>query len=162
MKPYWDTKREQGSSLVEFALILPVLTMILMGIFDFGRAIYAFSAISNGAREGARYGIVHPTNRDTDPPYAENTIEARAAAQLMGLDPARITIKVCFPPPSFDRKTYNYKGCPDPNPRARSDPTWGYISVLILYDFYPATPLIGSIWGGGPLQLTARSSMHLE
>jgi hypothetical protein len=157
------TKREGGSGLVEFALVLPVLALIFMGIFDFGRAIYSYSAISNGAREGARYGIVHPANRDSDGlPYTGNTIEARAAAQLVALDPAQVSIQVCYPPPAFDEVSYNYSACPDPNPRPRQDPAWGYVAVVVHYDFYPVTPLIGSLWGGGPLPLMARSNMHLE
>lgn len=45
---------------MEFALILPVLLLMLLAILDFGRAIYAYSVISNCAREGARYGSVTP------------------------------------------------------------------------------------------------------
>jgi hypothetical protein len=50
---------QRGQSLVETALVLPILLVILMGIFDFGRAIFAFNAVSNSAREAARVAIVN-------------------------------------------------------------------------------------------------------
>ena len=47
-----------GQALVEFALILPILILLLVGIFDFGRAIYAFNTVNNAARESVRVAIV--------------------------------------------------------------------------------------------------------
>ena len=44
--------------MVEFALVLPVLILLLVGIFDFGRAVYAFNTVNNAAREGVRLAIV--------------------------------------------------------------------------------------------------------
>ena len=49
----------RGQSLVEFALILPVLMFMLMGFFDLGRVVLAHDALSHAAREAARYAIVH-------------------------------------------------------------------------------------------------------
>ncbi|MBI1800885.1 MAG: pilus assembly protein [Chloroflexi bacterium] len=54
--------REWGQTMVEFALLLPVLLLIVFGIFEFGRAFYAYSTVANAAREAARFGIVDPTN----------------------------------------------------------------------------------------------------
>ncbi len=54
----------RGDGLVEFALMLPVLILLVMGILDLGRAVYAYSAISNAAREAARQGIINPNNPD--------------------------------------------------------------------------------------------------
>jgi len=50
---------EKGQSLVEFALVLPVLIVLLMGLFDFGRAILAYNTVSEAARNGARVAIVN-------------------------------------------------------------------------------------------------------
>ena len=59
--PYLTTHRgSQGQSLVEFALLIPILALILVGVFDLGRAFHALITISNAAREGARYGTLHP------------------------------------------------------------------------------------------------------
>jgi hypothetical protein len=48
-----------GQALVEFALVFPLFFLLLVGIFDFGRIVWARSALENVAREGARYAIVH-------------------------------------------------------------------------------------------------------
>lgn len=52
-------ERERGQTLAEFALVIPIFLLILMGIFDLGRAVFAYSSITNAAREGTRLGIVN-------------------------------------------------------------------------------------------------------
>ena len=49
-----------GQALVEFALVIIVFLVILMGIVDFGMAIYKFNGVSQAAREIARVTSVHP------------------------------------------------------------------------------------------------------
>ncbi len=51
--------REKGASAVEFALVLPVLIVILFGIIEFGFILYDKAVITNASREGARRGIVY-------------------------------------------------------------------------------------------------------
>ncbi|HEX6474924.1 MAG TPA: TadE family protein, partial [Candidatus Limnocylindria bacterium] len=51
-------QQPRGQALVEFALVLPVLILLLVGIFDFGRAVYAFNTVNNAAREAVRLAIV--------------------------------------------------------------------------------------------------------
>ncbi|GEM_PF-593627 len=53
----------QGQALAEFALILFVLMLLVMGIVDFGRAVYMQSVLANAAREGARAAIVEPAGK---------------------------------------------------------------------------------------------------
>jgi Flp pilus assembly protein TadG len=49
--------RERGQELVEFALMLPFLLLILIGIIDLGRTFHAAITIANSSRTGARYAI---------------------------------------------------------------------------------------------------------
>jgi len=59
MRSVQNTRRsESGASAVEFALLLPVLMMILFGVIEFGMALYRQSILTNASREGARLGIV--------------------------------------------------------------------------------------------------------
>src|SRR5688572_17121227 len=51
--------RRRGQALVEFALIIPLFLLLLVGIFDLGRAVFAFNTLTNAAREGARIAIVN-------------------------------------------------------------------------------------------------------
>src|SRR4029077_6080907 len=48
-----------GQSLVEMAMVLPVLTFLTFGLVDFGRGYYYQVSITNAAREGARVGILN-------------------------------------------------------------------------------------------------------
>jgi Flp pilus assembly protein TadG len=48
----------RGQSLVEFGLILPIFLLMVFGIVDFGRAVFAYSTLNNAAREAARVAVV--------------------------------------------------------------------------------------------------------
>jgi Flp pilus assembly protein TadG len=49
---------QNGSATVEFAIIAPLLFLLLFGIIDFGVLLYNQAVITNACREGARFGIV--------------------------------------------------------------------------------------------------------
>ena len=51
-------KDQRGVQAVEFAILLPVLLLLVFGIIDFGRAYFSWMIITNGAREGARAAAV--------------------------------------------------------------------------------------------------------
>jgi len=55
-----NSKLSKGQGLVEFALLLPILVLIVFGVLELGRAFFAFIAISNAAREGARVFTFRP------------------------------------------------------------------------------------------------------
>lgn len=59
-------KDENGGSLIEFALIAPLLFIILFGIVEFGILIYDKAMLTNASREGARAGIVFSDPRISD------------------------------------------------------------------------------------------------
>lgn len=54
MRKLLDRARERGAAAVEFALVLPVLVIIMMGIIDFGMVTNAQAIVANAARDGAR------------------------------------------------------------------------------------------------------------
>ncbi|MGI6308985.1 MAG: TadE/TadG family type IV pilus assembly protein, partial [Dethiobacteria bacterium] len=51
-------KNDQGQSLVEFAIILPLLLLVLLGIIQFGIIFSSYITVTTAAREGARVAIV--------------------------------------------------------------------------------------------------------
>jgi hypothetical protein len=59
--------QSRGQSLVEFALILPIFLMLLVGLFDLGHVVWANNAISTATREATRFAIVHGGNSTTCP-----------------------------------------------------------------------------------------------
>lgn len=81
-----------GQGLVEFALLFPVLLLILLGAVDLGRAFDAYVNITNASREGARYGSTHPTNTVG--------ITTTVTNELSGLAVQSIAVECAPPPPS--------------------------------------------------------------
>ncbi|MBI4787295.1 MAG: pilus assembly protein [Chloroflexi bacterium] len=82
---------QTGQGLTEFALMLPVLLLILLGALDLGRVYNAYVAITNASREGARYGMTHPTQTDA----IKTQTQQEAAASGISIQSADISIQ-CF------------------------------------------------------------------
>ena len=57
-----DLRSESGSSIIELALVLPLLCVLLVGVVDMGRAFYAAMELSSAASAGAVYGTQNPTD----------------------------------------------------------------------------------------------------
>ncbi len=55
-----STGSRTGQSLVELALILPLLLVLFLGAVDFGRAFFGWVALNNASRVGANYAATHP------------------------------------------------------------------------------------------------------
>jgi len=66
-----DLERQHGAAAVEFAIILPLLVVLLFGIVEFGLALFDKAVITNASREGARAGIVFH-----DPVVSDSEIRA--------------------------------------------------------------------------------------
>jgi Flp pilus assembly protein TadG len=49
--------RQRGATLVEFAIIFPLLFVLIMSVIEFGRAMGAYQTLTDAAREGARFGV---------------------------------------------------------------------------------------------------------
>ena len=61
-------RRQQSQALIEFALISPVLLLLVFGVIDIGRAVFYYDTLNHAAREGARTAVrassILPTNSD--------------------------------------------------------------------------------------------------
>jgi len=55
-------RTDGGNVAVEFAMLLPVLVLMLMGVLDFGLGAYQAMAVQSAARVGGQYALVHPGN----------------------------------------------------------------------------------------------------
>ncbi len=58
-KRYLQQDSEGGAAVVEFALVIPLLLLILCGIFDFGNLYFQWDVANNAARQGARLYAVN-------------------------------------------------------------------------------------------------------
>ena len=59
-------KGEKGQALVEFTLLVPIFLLLLFAIIDFGMGFYSWITVTNGAREGARLGVVLATEQEIE------------------------------------------------------------------------------------------------
>ncbi len=73
---------EKGQDIVEFALILPILLLLIMGIVDFGRAYNTWMMVTHGAREGARYAAVGYSNSEIEDRIRETTPNLTVAVSI--------------------------------------------------------------------------------
>jgi hypothetical protein len=158
--------------MTEFALILPVLVLILLGIVDFGRVFYYWTSIANSAREGARYGSVHsiwvmngPDGSagacKPDPSNIKFRVKQETAAAVVLKD---TDIDVYWVSSTNGAKTApayttNCFALPDP-PSSYKNPN--SVRVDVSYDFKAFTPMISSFWGGGPLRIQSSAVMVIE
>ena len=94
---------EAGQSTAEFGIVLMVLLMIILGIFDLGRAVFAQNVLAIAAREGARYASTHPTDTAN--------IELAAKAVVAGIDPDEVSVTLTQPDSTHVQVevTYRYR-----------------------------------------------------
>ncbi len=162
----------RGQSLVEFALVVPIVVLLLIAVFDVGRGVYAYTSIANAARVGARVAVVNQLYPDSSAtqcaesmpvedlaPGSTPTWSARAcaaaAATSLGLLPSDVTIG--YAPPSGSALA-----CPaGPVPATTAPFHVGCIaSVTVSYTWSPITPVIGSLMG--PIRMSSTSQMPVE
>lgn len=84
-----SARRETGQTLAEFAIIALALMLVVVGIVDFSRAVYAHNAVASAAREGARYATIHPSDLVG--------IERAARALVSGLDMREFVVRSTRP-----------------------------------------------------------------
>lgn len=83
-RPAPETPRDRGAAAVEFALLLPLLMLMVFGIIDFGRALNAQITLTQAAREGARVAAIGGQNVVTSTQNAAT-----------GLNPVTVTVTSC-------------------------------------------------------------------
>ena len=89
----------RGQNLTEFALVLPILILTMLGIVGFGFAYFARGSVENAAREGARYASIHPS--DT------TGITTRVKQMVTGVDTTSASFQVAVTYPDGDTTPTN-------------------------------------------------------
>ena len=59
-------ENERGSTLVEFAIGVTVFVTAMFAVLEFGRALWVHNALSDAARRGARYAVLHSSGSATE------------------------------------------------------------------------------------------------
>ena len=148
----------RGQSLVEFALVFPIIVLLIVGFVEVGRAVFAFNTIANAARQGARVAAVNQladvtecdASRPIEDPYDPHWSYkgcAMVAAKTIGVGASDISIAY-EPPPgtTVDCDPELHVGC--------------IAAVTVTYDFEVATPFVS--WIIGPFTMSQTSEMPIE
>lgn len=150
------TNNQLGSSMVEFAILVPVLMLIVFGVINFGIQFYDQAMVTNAAREGARWGSIHTTLNTANP--------------LISTTCARNALSVTYPPASACDAAANYLssflisfGAPTIVINSfSSDPTGGTSGSLITTTVTYSYTGVGYYFNGRAASLTATSAMYHE
>jgi Flp pilus assembly protein TadG len=133
---------EGAAALVEFAIVLPILLLIVFGIVDFGRALYTANNLTSAVREGARLAS---TQISPDP-----TVAASKTAVTNAVTAYTVAIEAGAPAPTVNE---TFSGAP---------PNMQSITVQITaYPFTPITPLAGMI-GLGTITMSPSATFRWE
>ena len=153
--------RGRGQSLAEFALVFPIIMLLVFGFIDVGRAVFTANTLSNSARQAARVASVNqldpaaaPWECDTTRPI-EDPLDphwtlrgcAVAAGSSIGVAPNDVTYAFSTPPGTTLECTSDVNvGC--------------LVTVTVTHQFTPITPLAGIVIG--TLSLSSTSSVPVE
>lgn len=163
-----NTKDEGGASLVEFALVLPILLVIVFGLIEFGRLVAVTTQVTTASREGARFGIATGVASGTDPQYVDCPgirDAARAKAQLITLPDANITIEYDEGPGTAVYAICAPTGLEDlgGNPLTDADIIdQSRVIVTVDYLFTTPVPIIASFIDNRPVQSVDRRTIFKE
>ena len=158
-----EPRSERGQAIIELALTLPLLLLIVLGIFDFGLMFQKYEVVTNAAREGARVGVL--------PDYTPDDARLRALDYLAvgGLggtaNPIRGSVASCAG--GLAPKNRCVSAVISDATITGSSPakTVQQITVTVTYDYqYGFVGPIMSLFGGslGTTRLSAMSTMRME
>jgi Flp pilus assembly protein TadG len=142
-----SSSKPRGQTLAEFALVLPVLILLLMAVFDVGRAVFLYTSLTNAAREGARLAIVN----QNEAMIGERVEDMAFTGEVSNLGTPNL---VSF----YKQEPYNT----DPATHAACAPiAVGCVAVVTVEANWTAiTPIIGNIIG--PKNFSAQSAIQIE
>jgi len=84
--------RQRAQAIIEFAVVVPLLLLLMLGLLDFSRLLFTYISLSNGAREMARAAVLTTNWSPTAPIDAFNNYTIVAGAQHASTDQMTITI----------------------------------------------------------------------
>jgi Flp pilus assembly protein TadG len=153
-----ERRGRRGQALVEFALVFPILLLLIFGVVDAGRLIFQYNGVANAARNAARVAIVNQSTAGTDTcdttiPTAWSTGCAIASGTGLGITPADVVVSY--------RDVTDTDDCQQP---VATDPpivTIGCLAVVqVTADFQALTPVIGQLIG--PVSVSSTSKVPIE
>ena len=132
--------RQNAQSMVEFALVMPLLLLLIFGILEVGRLLFTYSTVITASREAVRYGSA--TGMVSGQPQYKDCVGIRNAAQrvnFLGAFNMNADIDILYS--TGDHISFGTAVCP-PRSSLQVVPSGGWIKVSIRATF---TPLAGIV-----------------
>lgn len=124
---------QRGSVLAEFTIVSIAALTLIFGIIDFGRALYTYHLVSDGARLGTRYAIVNGAAACAG--GSPDPLQSYVSGQAPGIDPSKMTVTTTCPGGNSGCRSsaapYNGSGC--------------LVSVNVAYSFHFLVPLVSKL-----------------
>ena len=154
--------------MVEFALILPVLLLLTLGVVDAARVFTAHISLTNAVREAAIYAGYGTNYTKWCTDDAPITVPCPVGAQAINKGSAtggdNMTTRIYYEASGLDRSaiTLDPPVCEDVlgNPQVACDDSSDRVTLTAHYSVEVVTPVLGQIWGGS-LDLTARTTAKI-
>ena len=128
---------------MEFAIVMPIIAMVVLGLFDLGRAVYSYNTLAQSARQASRLAIVNQNVSNVQS-------QAIAAAPTLGLTASNVD--VCFK--TADTTQQDYASTTDNCPQ--STRTIGCLALVKTHiNYQPMTPIVSLILSSIPLSSTS-------
>jgi Flp pilus assembly protein TadG len=146
MKPIPKRHRSSsGQALIEFALILPLLFLLIVNVINFGGMFYAWISVSNAARTGAQYYITAGANIGPPAQPTPAAVQTLVLADLHPL-PNSATANVCVSTSTSATVScylpgWAPAGAPPAADTAESGVTFPVAAVDVKYTYLPFIPL---------------------
>lgn len=112
---------ERGGAMVEFALVAPILFLVMLGIFEFGRAWHVYHTITDAAREGARKAVIFDGEDKVGDADDPGTVPS---AILTRLSEGGILTENAWAPANYTADCTGWNP-PTPNPSSRDAKIYG-------------------------------------
>jgi hypothetical protein len=132
---------DRGQAIIEFALVLPLLCLLVIILVSFGKAVYIFIQMTHVANEGAREASVNLPNLTTPLPGGSNNLTTYLCNEFGGGSYSKVTI------------SYPDKTPPSAGPRSVGEP----IKIDVSTDYHPFP-----IMNLGAFTLTGSATMRIE
>lgn len=143
-----STRGERGASLVEFALVAPILLILLFGAFELARLGYAFSEVRTAAREGARYAtVVGDADGNGTPNFVDCAAIETAALDLVQVEAVTAAdVDIVYTTPSGT--TADCQGGTPPDGYSVELESGTEVSVTVHAEFDSVVPLLEGFFEG--------------
>ncbi len=103
------TRDNRGQELVEYALTLPILLLLVLGIMEFGVTIFVYNTMAQGAREGARVGaVLDGTLEEIKQPIKEAVVARTGGLALSGEENINVDVAYTEAPSDTVQVTVHY------------------------------------------------------